>query len=199
MFPLFETIHIHNGVVKHLRWHEKRMSNSRKEIWGLKDPVSLENRIIIPQDLSKSNVRCNILYGKEMGPVTFQPYIKKPINSLKLIECNTIDYHLKYNDRRIFEELLEKKEDCDEIIISKNGLITDSSISNLILFDGNQWFTPIKPLLNGTCRQRLIATKKIREAEIHTKDLKLFLGIKLINAMRYPEKEKMIPMINIKM
>ena len=199
MFPLFETIRIDNGTIKHLRQHEERMVLSRKEVWNLDNRISLKEIINIPENFRQGIVRCNFHYGNEFGPVTFQTYIKKPIRSLKLIECNHIDYHLKYKDRTILEELLLKKEDSDEIIIVKNGLITDTSISNLIFFDGIQWYTPLKPLLKGTCRQRLIKAKKIQEAEIHVEDLKMFVGIKLINSMREPDEEIMIPVINVKM
>ena len=95
-------------------------------------------------------------------------------------------------------ELLSEKEDCDEIIIVKDGLITETSISNLVFFDGNQWYTPDNPLLKGTCRQRLLEEKKIRETEIRVEALYKFKGFELINTMRDPEEEEMIPIENIK-
>lgn len=48
---------------------------------------------------------------------TFQPAI-----------CDDIDYHLKFSHQAIFEQLLQQKQGCDEIIIIKQGNVTDCSI-----------------------------------------------------------------------
>ena len=66
----------------------------------------------------------------------------------------------------IFSEMLDKKGDCDDILIIRNGLITDMSYANVAFFDGTQWLTPRIPLLAGTCRERLLETGPIREADI---------------------------------
>jgi len=198
MYPLFETIRISDGAIDHLRWHEERMVRSRKELWDIDAPVHLTKIIAVPEKFHNGIVRCNIQYGPGSGPVLFQPFIKTPVRNLKLIECDYIDYHLKYQDRLLLNELLSKKEDCDEIIIVKDGLITDTSMSNLIFFDGSLWFTPEKPLLKGTCRQRLLEEKKISEMEIRVETLDMFHGLKIINAMRDPDEEEMIAIGKIK-
>ena len=97
--------------------------------------------------------------------------------------CDDIDYHLKYSDRAIFNELLKQKGDCDEIIIVKQGKITDCTIGNLILRQGSQWFTPDSPLLIGTQRSKLLKERKIIERKILLSDLPLFEEIRLINAL----------------
>jgi 4-amino-4-deoxychorismate lyase len=79
----------------------------------------------------------------------------------------------------------------------QNGLITDTSISNLIFFDGKEWFTPANPILQGTCRDRLMAEGRLIAKEIRIDDLDLFIGCKLINAMRDPEEEWLIAMSEI--
>jgi 4-amino-4-deoxychorismate lyase len=197
MYPLFETIRIENGVILQPQWHEERMVRSCKEIWNVKMQIDLDKMIRVPEKFCFGTVRCNISYGKKTGPVTFKGYIKKPVRSLKLIVCDHIDYHFKYSDRRLLKELLSGKETCDEIVIVKNGMITDTSLSNLVFFDGIQWYTPNKPLLKGTCRERLLAEQAIRETEIHVDELNKFTGCKLINAMRYPPEEDLIPINKI--
>jgi 4-amino-4-deoxychorismate lyase len=198
MFLLFETICIENGVPKYLKWHEMRMNRSRKEVWNRKDSVKLEKMLTIPDEYKTGVVRCNIEYGREIGPVTFRKYDKKKVHSLKVVECNTLDYHLKFSDRTLLEDLLLMKEDCDEIVIVKDGMITDTSMSNLIFYDGIHWFTPQFPLLKGTCRQRLLEENRISEKKILLSDVMLFEGLKLINAMRDPDEEELIPVIKLK-
>jgi len=114
-----------------------------------------------------------------------------------LISCDTLDYQYKYFNRSHFEKLIEQKEECDDIIIIKNGFLTDSSMANLIFFDGKNWFTPKIPLLQGTCRERLLDEGFIFKRKIQSEDLKYFHGVKLINAMRYPEESEIIPVSQI--
>ncbi len=79
---------------------------------------------------------------------------------------------------------MAQKENCDDILIVKNGIITDTSFSNIAFFDGKQWKTPKSPLLKGTCRERLLCEQKIFEKDINLNDLSNYKCYKLINAMR---------------
>ena len=89
------------------------------------------------------------------------------------------------------------KEKCDDILIVMNGLITDTSLSNLVFYNGATWVTPKKPLLKGTCRERLLEEGQITECDIHVNEINRFIGCKLINAMRLPEEEEMIMISNL--
>jgi 4-amino-4-deoxychorismate lyase len=193
MCLLFETIRIYDGLLMHPEHHEARMNLSRRELWNINGNVVLSEIVKIPDEWKTGLVQCNLTYGTEIISVTYKPYTKRSVRSLKLIECNTIDYHLKSSDRSILDDLFSRKGDCDEIIIIKNGFITDTSISNLIFFDGENWFTPKSPLLKGTCRQRLLEEKKTSEMDIRPADLFHFSGLKMINAMRFPDEETLIP------
>lgn len=197
MSLLFETIRISNGKARHLRWHEGRMNRARQELWNLSNPVILQELIQVPAEFRTGLVRCNVHYGPEIESVTFKIYEKKPICTLRLVKSDVIDYHVKYFDRSLLESLFALRGDCDDIIIIKDGLITDTSMSNLIFFDGKTWVTPVKPLLKGTCRERLIFEGKITEAAIRPEDLYKSKGVKLINAMRDPDEEEMIRMKNV--
>lgn len=75
------------------------------------------------------------------------------------------------------------KDDCDDILIIKNKRITDTSIANIVFYNGNRWITPSQPLLEGTCRARLLSEGGIEVDEIMMNDIKLFSQFKLINAM----------------
>ena len=73
-----------------------------------------------------------------------------------MIENNKICYSLKLTDRSQINRLLKQKGNYDDILIVKNGFITDTSISNIIFYNGSKWITPAAPLLKGTCRDKLL-------------------------------------------
>ena len=192
MCRLFETIRIENGQPLHLPWHEERMRRSRQELWGLDEEANLGELLKIPAECITGEVRCNVIYGKDSMKFLFKPLVKRHVGSLKLVQADYLDYHVKYYDRSALDELFLKRGECDDIIIVKNGLITDSSMANLIFYDGSRWHTPAKPLLEGTCRARLIAAGAVMPVNIRPSDLRDYIGCKLINALREPGEGEMI-------
>ena len=103
---------------------------------------------------------------------------------------DTISYSYKSCDRSQLNALAAKKGDCDEIIIVKNNLVTDTSFTNLAISDGNCWLTPRQPLLLGTKRASLLNQGLIKEADITAYDLKRAERVRLFNAMiDFGEKE----------
>jgi 4-amino-4-deoxychorismate lyase len=197
MSLLFETIKVVNGRPQHLGFHEERMNRSRKEVWPSELPLLLGQEISVPVEFSSGVVRCNLYYGPEIHRIGFAKYEKRIIRSLKMVSCPDGDYHLKYADRSFLESIFSLRGRSDEVVIVKNGLITDTSMSNLIFTDGKNWVTPARPLLNGTCRARLLAEGRISEQDIKPGDLHNFLGCKIINAMRDPGGEPLIPVSEI--
>lgn len=107
----------------------------------------------------------------------------RTISSLQVVCDDTISYSYKSCDRSQLNALAAKKGDCDEIIIVKNNLITDTSFTNLAIFDGNNWLTPKHPLLHGTQRALLLDNGLIKEADITVDDLIKAKRIRLFNAM----------------
>jgi 4-amino-4-deoxychorismate lyase len=76
-----------------------------------------------------------------------------------------------------------QKELCDDILIVKDGLITDTSIANIAIYDGFKWITPKKPLLRGTQRAKLLKDKLIIEKDIKVKDMKNTVRFAIMNAL----------------
>ena len=183
MSRLLETIKIKNRQILNLKYHNERMNRSRKELFGSPDSVDLEDIISIPDHLTDKVYKCRIIYNPDIESIEFKRYTPKKIQSLKTVECNDIEYNFKFADRSVFDKLKKQKGNCDEILIIKNGFITDTSFSNIIFFDGRDWFTPSTALLKGTKREQLLNEGKIRETQIRLKDLQNFQSAKLINAM----------------
>ena len=180
MCQLIETIKIVEGQFQNIACHNNR---SRKDFFKLNDEIVIAKSVNIPDSASQGIYKCTVTYNEEIIAVQFQYYNIKAIKSLKIVTDNTISYNYKYADRSALSNLLEQKGRCDEIIIVKNDRITDTSFSNIILYDGKNWLTPSSPLLKGTKREKLLKQGLIEEVEIRTKDITQFQSIGLINAM----------------
>jgi len=170
-------------VLQNMEYHNSRLNHSRKELYKSADIIDLQQVIQIPSDIKKGIYKCRVSYSKEIKTIEFELYVPRTIKSLRLIEANTIFYNYKYTNRGRLNELLTKRERFDEILIVKNGYITDTSYSNIVFFDGAQWYTPSTPLLQGTMRSFLLKNGLISEMKIKVADLKQFQKARLINAM----------------
>ncbi|MDD4529423.1 MAG: aminotransferase class IV, partial [Bacteroidales bacterium] len=153
--------------------------------------------INIPKSNNDLVQKCRILYSNDDLIISFSEYKQRKIESLKLVFDDSIDYSFKFEDRQRLKQLYDKREDCSDIIIVKNGLLTDTSFSNIILFDGENYFTPNSFLLNGTMRQKLLSDKRIIEKEIKYDELSNYNRIILINALNSIEDNLSIKIENI--
>ena len=88
---------------------------------------------------------------------------------------------------------LKKKGECDDILIIKNGLITDTSFTNIVLENEDGLFTPTSYLLEGTKRRALLETGRIKETIVKPEDLGNYSKLYLINAMITLEDNISIP------
>ncbi|MCF8230980.1 MAG: aminotransferase class IV [Bacteroidales bacterium] len=189
MCRLLETIKVKNKKLYNRPYHEARMNHSRKKLLGVEEPLDL-SLIRLPEDIHKNQVyKCRIVYSREIEEITFTEYYPKEIRSLQIVRDDHIDYSFKYLDRKHLENLKSRSKESEEIIIIKNGWVTDSTYSNLVFFDGDKWVTPSTPLLKGTKRACYLDRGIIREAPIRESDIFYFQKVCLINAMLDIEDE----------
>mgnify|MGYP006284521545 CR=1 FL=1 len=198
MVPLLETIRIEDGVPQHLGWHQARMEDAFFKYFGRKGAPVVADLLEVPAAFRKGTVKCRFLYGSEGYTVDYSLYTPRTIRSLKLVNGDHLSYALKYADRRPLEQLLEQRGECDEILIVRDGRITDTSYTNIVLYDGQGWVTPETPLLAGTCRARLLSEGRIVGAHIATADLRKYQSFKLINAMLPLDAQEPLPVEMIK-
>lgn len=184
MFRLLESIRLQNGNFHRLSYHQQRMDRSVKELFGERNPINLFESLKEYKLPSKTGLfKCRVVYTKQIESVEFIPYETKPVNSLKVVYDQEIEYEHKYTDRNKIGALFNQRQFCDDILIIKNGFVTDSSYSNVIFYDGVNWITPNTPLLKGTMRQFLLDTAEIKTGPIQVQDISSFKSFRLINAM----------------
>lgn len=194
---LLETIKCLDGKLSNIEEHNERFNRSRRRCFNAGKEIHLQDVIEIPGSAKNGLFRCRITYSEKIEKIEFIPHHYREIKTLKLVEGNHIEYGFKFAYRKALDNLFEQRGDCDDILIVKSGLITDSYTANTVFFDGAKWWTPNTPLLAGTQRSRLLGEKKIFECTISPEDILKYTLVGLINAMWDLEELKPIPVANI--
>lgn len=188
-----ETIKIKGGEAQAIAYHQDRMERTIRHFFpslnNATSMPSLEKLVAPTADMDFYKAR--VVYGEQgVKDITYAAYAMREIKSLQVVENDAITYDYKSTDRSSFNALVAQKGGCDEIIIVKHGLLTDTSFTNLAIYDGNHWITPKHPLLLGTKRAALLDKGIIQEADITLNDLQNAVKVSLFNAMiEFGERE----------
>ena len=174
-----ETIKIVDGEIYNIEYHQKRYESVLESL-GVYDFKELHAYINPPLS---GIVKCRIVYDAKNLTASYQEYRKRDIASLKLVYDDKIEYDKKSTCRDDIDRLYEKKDTCDDILIVKNSLISDTSIANVAFYKDGIWYTPKQPLLMGTTRQRLLQSAKIVPKDIAVDELPTYSKVALLNAM----------------
>ena len=182
---LLESIRYVDGEPELLPLHQERIDRSLAAYgitphWRLADYLAQHP---CPASLV-GVVKCRLLYSSDPLEVGYAPYHRRTIGSLRAVAAPALDYHLKWADREALQALLELRGEADEIVIvNEEGLLTDSSYTNIALRQGNRWYTPRVPLLEGVQRAHLIAEGVLTPRDIPLVTLSAYDRIALVNAM----------------
>lgn len=198
MSLFFESIRLINGRMMNLQQHQYRIdmtlrSNSGDKFLNLHKHLKAVN-------LPKSGIY-KIRVSYDVHQVVFtdtkiEKYKEKPIHSLKLININ-FDYQHKSEDRLNLDRAYAQKESADDVLLIKNGLVTDTWYCNVAFYNGKKWLTPQHPLLLGTMRAKLVTAGKIVPTNIQVQDLASFTKVRLFNSMIPWSQQKDIPIHRI--
>ncbi|TAE26157.1 MAG: hypothetical protein EAZ91_17890 [Cytophagales bacterium] len=189
-----ETICVRNGKLQNLDAHQERFDRTRLGLWGQDAPILLEQAIILPTWLLPDQTyKCRVTYGLAVEKIEFEKYPVRPVRSLCLVDCGDLDYRYKYADRTALNALFAQRGRADDVLLVRDGLLTDTSYANVALFDGTRWHTPAHPLLEGTQRARLLHEGRLHLADIRVQDLPTFACVRLLNAMLDWEQTESIP------
>lgn len=183
MFQLLESLRIENGRLHHLELHNQRFNNARKQLFNIDKQVDLGQIIEIPHSLNSDRYKCRVTTNGETISSEITPYTQRDIKSVRLVHLNLIDYQYKTDQRDQLNYAFSLRGNCDDVIIVKNGFLTDSWVANILLFDGYKWYTPDTPLLKGIQREYLLQNNIVTERKIHYNTLCAYKKFKLVNAL----------------
>ena len=139
----------------------------------------------LPEDIDGPGVmKWRLVYGRDgVTECTCTPYRLRPVCSLRLVEADKVDYAYKFLDRSALERCFARRGDADDVLLVRDGLLTDTSIANIALYDGRQWCTPAHPLLCGVKRRSLLESRIITERDIRAEELGRYSLVRVFNAL----------------
>ncbi|MGN0028775.1 MAG: aminotransferase class IV [Marinilabiliaceae bacterium] len=177
-----ETIRVSGGVANNLNYHQVRMDATVAHFFPNVAFPPLEQIADRFHPLGLNKLR--VVYGPQGIECTeCEPYSLRTIRSLKIVDGGEIDYSYKSTDRSQLDSLKALCDGCDDVVIIRRGLVTDTSFTNIAIFDGNSWLTPEYPLLKGTRRASLLDMGKVAESPVTVRDLLAAKRIRLFNSM----------------
>jgi len=182
MYRLFETIRVCNREPENLFFHNERMNRSRRILFGMTDKLSLADHLNFPESDKTVTFRCRVIYAETIISVDFSLYEMTDIKTLKAVDAGSLNYDHKFLDRSHLTSLIDKSV-ADDILVIRNGCVTDTSFSNIAFTDGRDWVTPDTPLLPGTMRALLLKKGSLKQERIKIDQLNRFTHYRLINAM----------------
>lgn len=183
MCRYLETIKLYDGAFFRLNLHQQRIEKTISlnfQGTGFFDLTDFLHQQEVPDS---GLFKCRLVYDNQSRFVEFQPYHIRPINTLKLVEAQIPASLFKTENRQMYQAAFDQRGVADDVLIIRNGMLTDSSYCNVALFNGHEWLTPCLPLLYGTQRQNLISQQIIQEADISVDSISEFQSIRLFNAM----------------
>ena len=183
MCRFVESIKLKDGVFYRLKLHQERVNKAFAAFYPDEEPLNILenlNQYSFPQE---GTYKCRIVYDADIQSLEFAPYVRREIQSLRLVETNMESRPYKLEDRSDLNAAFALRGDCDDVLLIKDGLLTDTSYCNIALFDDENWFTPRIPLLYGVNRAQLISEEKLIEKDIKATELVNFQCICLFNAM----------------
>jgi 4-amino-4-deoxychorismate lyase len=160
---------------------------------GLRSEVELltlfrENR---PAEMAEQ-YKLRIVYSREgIDDITVTPY-HYDIRRLRRVWLYDLpkrfDYHRKYLDRSLFEEIASDLPDRETVVLLlREDCVTDTTFTNVCFRHAETgiWETPDTPLLAGTRRASYLRGGEIRETHITLDDLRSdrYDALTLINAL----------------
>lgn len=181
MFPLFESIRLKDGVFQNLDLHQSRMQRSCLQLWNQELAFDLVTCLqIFPRE---GLWKCKVNYNDTHYKIEYELYVLRMIEKLHLVLDDTLQYDLKYTNRRQLIFHTEKLKPNEDVIFIKNNLLTETSYANIALWNGHEWHTPKQPLHLGTKRAFYLKNRTIIEKDIAVSDLRNYESVSLINSM----------------
>ncbi len=195
-YPFLESIGAWSGSTPYLSYHQERLNRTFRTFFPEDESHDLQ-RILSTENIPPGKVKIRFLYSATEYKIECHSYQKKEIESLQVVEDDAIDYDFKSTDRNHLNNLYQQRERGDDILIFKDGFLTDSYAANVVCKIEDRLLTPAEPLLKGVMREYLLDQQMIDSKIIDKKKLKKADGVFLINALNPLDTAPFVPAAKI--
>lgn len=182
MCRLIESIRYEGSNFHNLAYHQARVARAFKDQYKLTAP-NITEWLHIAKRPAEGVYKCRIVYDAREHNIEYIPYTMPAIRSLKLVWCNNLSYSYKWENRNALMDALQHRGSCDDVLIVRDGFVTDTSYANVVFKQREKWYTPDSFLLAGTMRAYLLDKGLIEQRTIRVADLHRYESCRLINAM----------------
>jgi len=171
-----------------LTYHQARMDRALTDLQpSLRQSIinQLPSQLsdLLAQSTAQGIRKYRILYTAEgIQEATLTQYQIRPITSLSLAPI-TFAYEHKYADRIEINACYHTYPHTDDVIMTRSGLLTDTSYGNIAMLREGTWYTPESPLLHGCRRQYLIDNGLVEPKKIRIEDVNSYSYLMIFNAM----------------
>ncbi len=179
---LFETCLVVEGEVQNRSDHNERVSRSSRALW--------DREIILPWEVLEAELpkegqtRLRVEYDiTGVIRVDSRPYFQSVMSTIKLFETY-LEYPYKFSDRTELESIFKHRGIAHDVLMVIDGLVADTTMANVAMFDGKEWLTPCRPLLQGTCRARMLRQGLLKEYDISENMIRNAQSVVVMNALR---------------
>jgi len=194
-FQLLESLLLESGEWFLLERHLARMRATATYFGFRFDETEVSSELNrISSDRSAGRWKVRLLLAKDGGSNAEAIELRTPCEELLRVglaagpvDINDRFLFHKTTNRVVYEKALASRSDCEDVILwNDNGEVTESTIANVVVVIGDDYFTPplASGLLAGTFREELLASGKIRERVIYREELTKAREIYLINSVR---------------
>lgn len=183
MSLFIESIKYADGSFSRMNLHQQRIDRVFEEYFPAKKPFQLADIPLMRLFHKPGIYKCRIVFDTDIRNIELLPYKKREINSLQLVETSIPACIGKPADRLQLDEAFSGRKMCDDVIIVRDGYLTDSYYANIALWDGKNWVTPALPIIYGVQRQWLLNNHLITERQIQVDEIYQYSKIRLFNAM----------------
>ncbi|MDR0548899.1 MAG: aminotransferase class IV [Deltaproteobacteria bacterium] len=186
-----ETIKWDGSSYRNLPFHAARLGRTFQKYFGQSPGFDLEKAL--PTNLGAGVWKVRLIYAREKFSVEAAPYVYPVIKSAELVATD-LYYGEKFTDRAELAAL-KAQSLADEVILVKDGWLTDATFTNLVFQDkgDGRLYTPDPPLLAGVKRAFLLSLGYLIQRPIAPADLSQFARVGFINALIDLEDEIWLP------
>ncbi len=168
-------------------YHQKRVDQTYHDVFGIPSELNLELSLA-GEELSEfgdRDAKARIVYDRSgQQRMLLSAYTPLHIDRLQVIPLVDEEYYpYKSTDREWIDSYTSQLPQGTDALFVRDGLVRESSYTNLAMLVNGRWYTPSEPLHRGTTLDRFVGLGHLIPSDIRLEDMRECEEIRLFNAL----------------